>query len=113
MEDIESTVRRGDRPRPADVSDDPITIRQRRSISIAEIAKTVFTLYPRRTVLCLALFVGQAFLYNAFFFTYGDALTTFFGVKQTGWYLAVFALEQLPRRPPAQPAVRQHRAGSR
>jgi MFS family permease len=35
--------------------------------------------------------VGQAFLYNAFFFTYGDTLTTFLDVKQTGWYLAVFA----------------------
>ena len=39
------------------------------------IAKTVFTLYPKRTVLCFSLFVGQAFLYNAFFFTYGDTLT--------------------------------------
>jgi MFS family permease len=35
--------------------------------------------------------VGQAFLYNAFFFTYGDTLTTFLDVKQTGWYIAVFA----------------------
>ena len=43
-------------------------------------------------MLCFALFVGQAFLYNAFFFTYGDTLTTFFGVKQTGWYIAVFAV---------------------
>jgi MFS family permease len=68
-----------------------ITIRQRRTISIPEIAKTVFTLYPRRTVLCFSLFVGQAFLYNAFFFTYGDTLSTFFSVKQTGYYIAVFA----------------------
>lgn len=42
-------------------------------------------------MLCFALFVGQAFLYNAFFFTYGDSLTTFMGVEQTGWYLAIFA----------------------
>ncbi len=69
-----------------------ITIRQRKTISIAEIAKTVFTLYPRRTVLCFSLFVGQAFLYNAFFFTYGDTLGTFFDVKQTGYYIAVFAV---------------------
>ena len=62
------------------------------TISIAEIAKTVFTLYPRRTVLCFSLFVGQAFLYNAFFFTYGDTLGTFFDVKQTGYYIAVFAV---------------------
>jgi len=68
-----------------------ITIRQRKTISIPEIARTVFTLYPRRTVLCFSLFVGQAFLYNAFFFTYGDTLGTFFDVKQTGWYIAIFA----------------------
>ncbi|WP_239460097.1 MFS transporter [Nocardioides daejeonensis] len=68
-----------------------ITIRQRRSIGMGEIARTVFTLYPRRTVLCFSLFVGQAFLYNAFFFTYGDTLTTFLDVKQTGYYLAIFA----------------------
>lgn len=70
---------------------DSITIRQRRSIGMGLIAKTVFTMYPRRTILCFTLFVGQAFLYNAFFFTYGDTLTTFLDVKQTGWFLAVFA----------------------
>ena len=70
---------------------DTITIRQRKTISVAEIARTVFTLYPRRTVLCFALFLGQSFLYNAFFFTYGDTLTTFFGVKQVGFFIAVFA----------------------
>src|SRR4051794_32056966 len=68
-----------------------ITIRQRRSITIPEIAKVVFTRYPRRTILCFSLFVGQAFLYNAFFFTYGDTLTTFMGVGQTGYYIAIFA----------------------
>ena len=74
-----------------DVSE-TITVRQRRSIGLWLITRTVVTRYPRRTVLCLALFVGQAFLYNAFFFTYGDTLTTFLGVGQTGWYLAVFAV---------------------
>jgi len=74
-----------------DVSDS-ITIRQRRSIGIPLIARTVFTLYPKRTILCFSLFVGQAFLYNAFFFTYGDTLSTFMDVKQTGWYIAVFAV---------------------
>jgi MFS family permease len=71
--------------------DDTLTIRQRKTIGLGLIAKTVFTLYPRRTVLCFSLFVGQAFLYNAFFFTYGDTLTTFLDVEQTGWYLAIFA----------------------
>ena len=89
---IEKTVEEETSGGLPEIEDEPITIRQRRAISIAEIAKTVFTLYPRRTILCFSLFVGQAFLYNAFFFTYGDSLTTFFGVKQTGWYLAVFAV---------------------
>ena len=71
---------------------DTITIRQRKTISLPLIAKTVFTIYPRRTVLCFSLFVGQAFLYNAFFFTYGDTLIEFMGVTQTGYYIAVFAV---------------------
>jgi MFS family permease len=69
-----------------------ITIRQRKTIGLPLIAKTVFTLYPKRTVLCLSLFIGQAFLYNAFFFTYGDTLGSFMGVDQVGYYIAVFAL---------------------
>jgi MFS family permease len=69
-----------------------LTIRQRKTIPLPMIARTVFTLYPKRTILCFSLFVGQAFLYNAFFFTYGDTLTTFMNVKQTGYYIAVFAV---------------------
>jgi len=69
-----------------------ITIRQRKTIGIAMIARTVFTLYPRRTVLCLALFIGQAFLYNAFFFTYGSTLIELLDVTQVGYYIALFAL---------------------
>jgi MFS family permease len=91
VRDIEDTVTRESGKTLHDVSD-TITIRQRKSIGIGLIARTVFTMYPKRTVLCFSLFVGQAFLYNAFFFTYGDTLTTFMGVKQTGWYIAVFAI---------------------
>ncbi|MEL7975051.1 MFS transporter [Isoptericola sp. F-RaC21] len=69
-----------------------LTVKQRRTVSLARIARTVFADYPRRTVLCLALFVGQAFLYNAFFFTFGDTLQTFLGVGQTGAYIALFAV---------------------
>jgi hypothetical protein len=44
------------------------------------IAHTAFKRYPRRTVLGLSLFIGQAFLYNAVFFTQALVLSTFFGV---------------------------------
>ena len=74
------------------IEDESITVRQRKTISLVLIAKTVFTLYPKRTVLCLSLFIGQAFLYNAFFFTFGDSLSTFLGVDQTGYYIAAFAV---------------------
>ena len=90
VRDIEQTVAEETGEELAEVSE-TITIRQRKSIGIPLIAKTVFTMYPKRTILCFSLFVGQAFLYNAFFFTYGDTLTTFLDVKQTGYYLAIFA----------------------
>ena len=91
VKDIEHTVEEESGKQLESVSD-TITIRQRKTISLVLIAKTVFTLYPKRTILCFSLFVGQAFLYNAFFFTYGDSLSTFLDVEQTGYYLAVFAI---------------------
>ncbi len=73
-----------------------ITIRQRRTIGFALIARSVFTLYPKRSILCFTLFVGQAFLYNAYFFTYGTVLTTFTFVQidaaDVGFYVAAFAI---------------------
>jgi MFS family permease len=90
VREIERTVESETGKKLPSVSE-TITIRQRRTIGLPTIAKTVFTLYPKRTVLCLGLFIGQAFLYNAFFFTYGDSLSTFLGVTQTGYYIAAFA----------------------
>jgi len=91
VRDIEGTVEEETGKTLPTVSE-TLTIRQRKTIPLPLIAKTVFTLYPKRTVLCFSLFVGQAFLYNAFFFTYGDTLSTFMDVKQTGYYIAVFAV---------------------
>jgi MFS family permease len=70
-----------------------ITIHQRQSIGFGIIAKTVFRKYPKRAVLGLSLFVGQAFLYNAITFGFGNILTTFFDVStgKTGYYFAVIA----------------------
>ena len=70
-----------------------IRIKQRKSIGLGTIAKTVFTLYPRRTVLGLSLLTGQAFLYNAIFFTYALVLTKFYhvGSGSVGWYILPFA----------------------
>jgi MFS family permease len=74
-----------------------ITVRQRRTIPLALIVRSVVTLYPRRTVLGLALFIGQAFLYNALLFSLGYLLKTFFGVASgdVPYYIAVFAVGNL------------------
>jgi MFS family permease len=73
-----------------------ITIRQRKVIGFATIARTMFTLYPRRTVLGFSLFIGQAFLYNAITFGYSQILATFFHVtKDPGYYFAVIAVGNL------------------
>jgi MFS family permease len=58
----------------------PLRIRQRKTISFRQIARVAFTLYPRRAILGLALFIGQAFIYNAFTFNLGTLLSNFYGV---------------------------------
>ncbi|MFJ6211745.1 MFS transporter [Streptomyces sp. NPDC092296] len=74
--------------------DESITIRQRRSIGFITIAHTVIKLYPGRTVLGLALFIGQAFLYNAVTFGYATILNTFFDVPNghTGYYFVIICV---------------------
>ena len=75
-----------------------LTIRPRKTISFIEIAKVAFTRYPKRAILGLALFIGQAFLYNAFTFNLGTLLGEFYGVASgtvpvffVVWALANFA----------------------
>jgi MFS family permease len=77
--------------------DDTIKVRQRASIPLTLIVRSVFTLYPRRTVLGLALFIGQAFLYNSLLFSLGDLLKTFFHISSGNvpYYVAIFAVGNL------------------
>jgi MFS family permease len=58
-----------------------LTVQPSASRGLWVLARTLWHTYPRRTVLCLALFVGQAFLYNAIFFTQALVLSKFFGVR--------------------------------
>jgi len=71
-----------------------IRVKQRGPMGIGEIASVVFKMYPKRTFVGLALFTGQAFLYNAIFFTYALVLTEIYGVSaaSVGWYLIPFAI---------------------
>jgi MFS family permease len=71
-----------------------IRVKQRGPMGIGEIAGVVFRMYPKRTFVGLALFTGQAFLYNAIFFTYALVLTKIYGVASgsVGLYLLPFAV---------------------
>jgi len=71
-----------------------IKVREQERVGFIQIAKTVFGAYPKRTVVGLSLFVGQAFLYNAVFFTYALVLGEFYDVKpaSVGYYIIPFAI---------------------
>jgi len=55
-------------------------VRQRKTIAFREIGRVAFKAYPRRAILGLCLFVGQAFIYNGITFNLGSLFTGFFGV---------------------------------
>ncbi|GAA2839568.1 MFS transporter [Nonomuraea rubra] len=89
VDDIEDQVGRDRLAEP----EQSITIHQRKSIGFVRIAHTMVALYPKRTVLGLSLFIGQAFLYNAITFGYAQILSTFFQIDtHTGYYFAVIAI---------------------
>jgi MFS family permease len=96
-ERIVSSIERGvveDTGEELEKVDDEIEVRQREVIPFRTIGKTAFKLYPRRAVLGLALFVGQAFIYNGLTFNLGDLFSTFYGVS-SGFvpvFIIVFAL---------------------
>jgi MFS family permease len=70
--------------------DKRIEVRQRESIPFREIARTGFKLYPSRAVLGLALFVGQAFIYNGITFNLGTLFSGFYGVSSS--FVPVFII---------------------
>ena len=76
------------------VREEPIFIEQRESIGFGLIFRAMFQMYPKRTVLGLALMGSQAFLYNAIFFTYALILSNFYGVPSgnIGYYIFPFAV---------------------
>jgi MFS family permease len=93
VDDVEETVEE-DTGKDLEKVDDTIEIHQRKTIGFFEIARTVLTTYPKRTVLGLSLFIGQAFLYNAITFGYATILTTFYKTpaSSTGYYYVVIAI---------------------
>ena len=93
VQDIEGQVEDSTNER-LDGVDEDISVRQRKSIGFGEIARTMVTKYPKRSVLGLSLFIGQAFLYNAVFFTFALVLIKILKVDDATapWYLIPLAI---------------------
>ncbi len=68
-------------------------LRVRRFTPLSEVFRTLFRTHLQRTAVGFALMAGQAFCYNAVFFTYALILTDFYHVRSddVGWYLLPFA----------------------
>ena len=77
--------------------DEYMTVHQRTSIGLWEILTAIIARYPKRAILGFALFIGQAFLYNAITFGFAQILQTFFKTPpgQAGYYFAVIAVGNL------------------
>jgi MFS family permease len=91
--EIEQKVERETGQPLPDPEGEPLEIHQRRAIPLSMIVRSVVTMYPRRTVLGLSLFIGQAFLYNSILFGFGNLISLYFGASSgnTPYYIAVFA----------------------
>jgi MFS family permease len=93
VDQIEEEVRRETGVEPP-VPEESIVIRQRDAIPFREIARVARERYPRRAILGLALFIGQAFLYNAVTFDLGTILNKFFDVSSSSvpLFTTIFAI---------------------
>jgi MFS family permease len=77
---IEREVEESGARLPAVDPDRYIEVEAREPVSFAQVARTLFREYPKRSVLGATLMISQSFLYNAIFFTYGLVLKHFYGV---------------------------------
>ena len=97
VRDIESQVEDStdERLPKAEDSDDYLTVRQRKTHRLRRDRQDGWKLYPKRFVLGLSLFIGQAFLYNAVFFTFALVLTKILEGRRPRprpWYLIPLAI---------------------
>ena len=93
VEQIENDVA-AETGQPLDDPDESLTVEQRKAIPFRELAGFAFKKYPTRAALGLALFIGQAFIYNGVTFDLGTMLSTFYGVASgvVPAFIALYAL---------------------
>src|SRR3954468_2481910 len=83
VESIEEDVKRRTGLRELPEPDEAIEIQQRESTGFVEIARTLFSRYPRRSWLGFTLLATQAFVYNGVIFTFSLVLSKAFSVDSS------------------------------
>jgi MFS family permease len=97
IEEIEADVARTKGALPPVDESKELEIRPAARIGYVHLLRTLFRVYPGRSVLVAALMITQSFLYNAIFFTSSLVLEFYFHVKptNTSYYFFAFAAGNL------------------
>jgi MFS family permease len=89
VNDIEESIRQ-ETGQELSRPDRELKVRQREAIPFRDIAAVAFKVYPKRSILGLSLFIGQAFLYNGVTFDLGTLYTGFYKVSDS--FVPVFII---------------------
>ena len=97
VDQIESHVRRTTRTALPPIGAADIAVDQAHRVTLGAVARMMLVQYPMRTFVALALMCTQAFIYNAFTFTQGLILGTYFHVPDAAvpYYYLPFAIGNL------------------
>jgi MFS family permease len=76
------------------IAEGSIVVHVQPPVTLGTVARQLWTVYPRRTMLGIALMTTQSFMYNAISFTYPFVLTKFYEVpiSSIGFFILPFAL---------------------
>ena len=76
------------------IAEGSIIVHAQPHVTLGTVARQLWTVYPRRTILGIALMTTQSFMYNAISFTYPFVLTKFYDVpiSSIGFFILPFAL---------------------
>ena len=91
---IEAQVTRDHGLASLPIAEGSIIVHVQPPVKLGTVARQLWTVYPRRTILGIALMTTQSFMYNAISFTYPFVLTKFYDVpiSSIGFFILPFAL---------------------
>ena len=94
VSNIEDQVTRDHGLTSLPIPEGSIVVHAQPPVTLGTVARQLWIVYPRRTILGIALMTTQSFMYNAISFTYPFVLTKFYDVpiSSIGFFILPFAL---------------------